>query len=1257
MPKFVKSLIDRISGKSEGVDAPASKAIREALAPLDKIENDLGKRAATYVCTGEGSAVLLSLQAQASGLVKHLGLRGYVRYDRHSSWPLESILANEGFWDPELVLRLGQVYGAAEPALTNVRWGLCGTDAGPMWLRVLLSVTESAPHSNLTSGRKRRPFGQFTVERCRELLRLANAPDDGLVDILFHRGATGYSRGRCLDTLPGAEDYLRAEPKTVIAAAKVLDAPGRVELLRAIGRLGLTDAYLDYVFAQGTAPTKSAREAALAALHGAGREALLIKAMEVFDSGTGESRSHTASLIASALKEDARPVLEAQLEKEKGKRVRETIQAALTTLSLSSTEGAGAAGGSTAGEAAGPAAAQANGGYIALDGSTVDLPPRPAMPERTKIPDQLFERLRHTIGSYNDALDAYKKAHAKDKYTHARHQRPLTEDDLNNFRMILEGERDEPNYFNPKNCLREIDFKKNFLSFDSSGAKDFFAAREVTAWHIFGLYRRYLLPLFSIVHHDDGRYSSAALRSRLQDGLDFRNFAEMYAERGGEDPLQRYLSNNYMRDVESITFDDFWIYCAERLPLIDEALGLRPQSGDRPLVPMAALEVLERFPKVPQRYLMPLMDLATGSRKTLREPARTLLVGAPQIDDAIAALLKDGKQEARAGAADWLAARHAEGQVPALRAAVETERSDVARAAMLTALERLGEDISAYVDAQALLTEAEKGLKKANLKTLDWLALDALPRVRLRDGAALDPRVLSWWVVLANTLKQPGGNALFDLYLDRLLPEDGQRLGLFLLRSWVGHDTACPSEAEANAYAQANVDGRFKLMVRWTEGFTKERAFTQLKSEKLGEYLHSAIANKGLLGLASRASGPEAAEAVRSYLKNHGARTAQCKALLDCLAANPAPAATQVVLATANRFKAKTVQAHAQTLIEEIAERRGWTAEQLADRTIPTAGLDDTGVLELDCGEGRVYRASLAEDGKLVLASPAGKEVKALPSARNEEEQALVKAAKKALSGARKEIKQVHVMQAGRLFEAMCLEHIWSPQEWQQFLHRHPIVGRMCQRLVWLMVDGDGKVVGSFRPLEDGSLTDPQDEAVALEGLAGVKLGHQTLIGEAAKQAWLTHLEDYEVAPLFDQFSRPLLRPDEDHAEAEEVDDRRGHMIESFKLRGAAAKLGYQRGEAVDGGTFTEYVKRYDGSGIAVSIEFTGSPLPEENIACALLALKFYRIKKAARYWGSALPLGQVPPVLLSETWNDYHLIAAAGTGFDPKWEKKVDFW
>jgi hypothetical protein len=37
------------------------------------------------------------------------------------------------------------------------------------------------------------------------------------------------------------------------------------------------------------------------------------------------------------------------------------------------------------------------------------------------------------------------------------------------------------------------------------------------------------------------------------------------------------------------------------------------------------------------------------------------------------------------------------------------------------------------------------------------------------------------------------------------------------------------------------------------------------------------------------------------------------------------------------------------------------------------------------------------------------------------------------------------------------------------------------------------------------------------------------------------------------------------------------------------------------------------------------------------------------------LPLNEVPPILLSECWNDMRLIAGHGTGFDREWQKKVE--
>ena len=106
-----------------------------------------------------------------------------------------------------------------------------------------------------------------------------------------------------------------------------------------------------------------------------------------------------------------------------------------------------------------------------------------------------------------------------------------------------------------------------------------------------------------------------------------------------------------------------------------------------------------------------------------------------------------------------------------------------------------------------------------------------------------------------------------------------------------------------------------------------------------------------------------------------------------------------------------------------------------------------------------------------------------------------------------------------------------------------------------------------------------------------------------------------------------------------------------------AQKLGYTRGQTEDGGYFYEYFKRFPGSGIEVSIEFTGSRLPEKSKKVALKGLHFQKIKKETGYYFyrfSSLTLNQVPTVLLSETWNDLKQIALSGSGYDPDWELKI---
>jgi hypothetical protein len=229
----------------------------------------------------------------------------------------------------------------------------------------------------------------------------------------------------------------------------------------------------------------------------------------------------------------------------------------------------------------------------------------------------------------------------------------------------------------------------------------------------------------------------------------------------------------------------------------------------------------------------------------------------------------------------------------------------------------------------------------------------------------------------------------------------------------------------------------------------------------------------------------------------------------------------------------------------------------------------------------------------------------------------------------------------------MCTGRTWRYDDWSAYLIRHPIVRRHCQRLVWRGLE-NGSIARTFRSLDDGTLTDMDDNRVTLVPDTAVGLAHDTNCDAGVRAAWLKHIEDYGLAPLFQQFGKGTYALSDAKRHIAALGDFEGHLLDAFKLRTAAGKLGYIRGATEDGGWFYTYTKRFASLGLEAVLGFSGNPLPEENRKVALTTLSF------RRGWGES-PLGDVPAGLLSECWNDMRLIAAEGTGFDPGWQSKVE--
>ena len=112
------------------------------------------------------------------------------------------------------------------------------------------------------------------------------------------------------------------------------------------------------------------------------------------------------------------------------------------------------------------------------------------------------------------------------------------------------------------------------------------------------------------------------------------------------------------------------------------------------------------------------------------------------------------------------------------------------------------------------------------------------------------------------------------------------------------------------------------------------------------------------------------------------------------------PTATQLLLSIGCRFRTKSFQNEATRQVEALAEREGWTVDELADRTIPTAGFDAAGRLELSYGAAHVHRAAAAGPDHRAARPRTEPSIKSLPAARQSDDPEQVKAAKAALTAA-----------------------------------------------------------------------------------------------------------------------------------------------------------------------------------------------------------------------------------------------------------------
>lgn len=1241
---MIKKILDifPLFGKKDV--AITEKHLQESLVLLAVFDESLPKRTLNYVLTGENPEILFELnKLDASKAAVYFDKPGTLEWwyahnnvntGQYSKVITQGLNARhklyskvgDGF-SSEQVARFGKVLAAACQDI-NIK---VITKEVPTWVLYLLidvfyNTYENARNLNLEH--RKHWNMEFIANMVEKEANIAG--ENALFAVFDRKDVSEYyaSNLKRIYELSDLKDYLLSHQEFVrTELIEKLSANGLVELINYLNKnTVLRDNFADIIVLLSTSSLKTVKKAAEPILVTLPPEIVKENLTHVLMNGTPKQRTQAADLFAR--QGENREVLEEALKHETSKAVMKSIESALLRFN------------------------------VADDANTVEAIEAPDFTplEDTPLPDSVRDMM---VNNFNEILVKAKEnaereieenKTAKHTYNWAqRHLKDLNKIDEKQCRALVDKLNSGQGSIQ-SNEIQIIKHKNRVLNLP-----------EYTLFHAV----RVIVNNRQHADHFSSHYFNGEIPERLFSDIELRHL---------EDVLQRCNFKNAARLTAALCLESYedglkrfrrpeqvWPFFSQHTDYIAEALNLMPSQSERRYRQFEisqGIKVLGRFPTIPAQFVPRIMELALGENKMHRVSAQNLLETLPNIHTSAQEGLSSAKQEIRVTAIEWLARLKNPESLPALNALLKKEKREVVRASLLTALEQLGEDISSYLSPKTLLAEAEKGLKAKAPASLAWFNFDAIPALTWENKKAVDPAIIRWWIILAVKLKMPGGNALLQRYIGLLSTDSQHKLSSFILHTFVAQDIKGPSLEEAMVEAQREAPGRLSNYQNWAkrypeyyakyENYTLEQVVEEIKNEVLRRYLGSAISDKGMLALICGIEGHVAVSVLRNYMRDHYQRRAQIEAMIDAVASSNDPIIIQLLLSLSRRYRTASVQEKARNLVTQIAERNGWSSDELADRTIPTAGFDDTGTLVLEYGE-RIFTAKMDAKQKLVLFNPEGKEVKALPAARKNDDAELIKEAKKLFTSSKKELKQVIELQSVRLYEAMCAQRQWLSADWQEYILAHPIMHKLIEQLVWQEVK-DGKVINTFRPSDDGALLDLEDDEVTLQNDSLIQLAHAALVNEDERKAWIAHFKDYKVKFLFSQMEHKIPELD---LKQTEVEDRKGWITDTFTLRGILTKMGYQRGPAEDGGSFSHYYKFFSSLNYYVNIGFSGSYVPEENIPAVLFDLSFE--KNQQDYWDrNNVELKDVPPILLAESYADYLKVAEACAGFDPEWEKKT---
>lgn len=676
-------------------------------------------------------------------------------------------------------------------------------------------------------------------------------------------------------------------------------------------------------------------------------------------------------------------------------------------------------------------------------------------------------------------------------------------------------------------------------------------------------------------------------RNRIEDetGFNFKEHSDKFIEMlRSEIKSPDIVLDAMSKAAESTYYVDSCVSkCSEAL---EKHLDFIKDADASKLSVTARRIYISALGKQPNRYKAQLLPLASDTSKAVKELFIPIFAKAEWNED-VCELLKSKKAAMREFAVAVIEKQGADKYTSALNDAFAAEKSEKLKNKIAVLIgEKITESKAVSAD-----DELKKLTSPAKTKKLDWLYKTPFSAVKFTDGSAADDSVVK---------------------------------GLMM------------------CYA-ADAGNVNPLAVKFAEKLDN-KTLEKFACEVFGKWLDDGAAakQKWILYFSAVYGGNEMINNLMHYIKewSENSRGAIAAEAVYALALNGSSNALMKVDNMAHKFMKRQVRDAANYALLNAAEKLGISKEELGDRIVPDMNFDERMCRTFDYGN-RQFSVYLTPSLEIEIFN-GDKKIKNLPKPSASDDAEKAEKAYADFKDMKKQMKTVVKTQHDRLEYVLMCDRKWNCENWKKLFVANPVMHCFAIGLIWGTYE-EGKLVSTFRYLDDGSFTTADEDEFELSDNAVIGLVHPIELSEDERMTWIQQLADYEIVQPFAQLTRPVYTLTDDEKNGTKIMRFDGNDIINQALVSRLTKFGWEKGSAQDAGCFyefyhhdiTEIVTNDEGKkvpvGFTAELKFSGTYIGVFEIEPEEVTIEELVFHKASEPYNNPLKCSEVNPRYFSE--------------------------